>query len=127
LSHRTTALSIIALCLASFLSTIVGYILFKTHQADLLAPIVVLVAGRVAKGSTPAIKWSLVFMALYLLAAIAVTGVALVNPASIFVFGRPAVPSQVLLVMVASLAGGAWTALNIVALSRLLRHAPLAA
>ena len=127
MSHRATALSIVAFCLANALASIVAAILFSTYYIDFLAPIVLVVALRVASGNALAIKWSMFFMALYVLVAISLIAVALLNPTSLYVFGRPAVPSRVPLVIVSSVVAGAWPALNLVALSRFLRNASLAA
>ncbi len=128
MSHRAVATSIVALCLASFVSTIICSALFGGYQVDLGAPLVLLLGLRVAKGSTLAIKLAVLVMALYTLVAVLMIACALFAPSRL---SAPptlmSTPSGLLLIITSCIVGGAWAGLNAVALVRLLGRPVLAA
>ncbi len=121
LSTRAVAISIVAFCLASFVSTIICFAVFGTYQIDVGAPFVLLLGLRVAKGSLLAMRVAAVVMAGYALIAL------LMIPACVLAPSRVSMPGGLLLAMVACIAGGAWAAFNVVALVRLLGRPVLAA
>ena len=126
ITHRAVATSIVAFCLATFVSTIIGAALFGTHTIDLLAPVVLLAALRVAQGGIGAVKLSILFMALYVLLAAVFIGVALVAPSVLFARAPANAPRSPLLVIGGSMAVGTWCGFNLLALVRLLRGPVLA-
>ena len=119
-STKAVSTSIVTFCLVSFVSSIIAFTLFGTHQIDLGAPFVLLLGLRIAKGSFLAMRAAAVMMAAYALVALVIVPFAVLAPS------RVSMPGGLFLAMVATLAGGTWATFNVVALMRLL-HRPVAA